>query len=245
MELIPAIDLLGGKVVRLHKGDYASVTVYADDPLAEAQKFADAGARRLHVVDLDGARTGAPIHESLIEAIVRKTSLAVQIGGGVRTRQKAERWLELGARRVVMGTAALAAQDDVKALAGAHPGRVIVAVDAKDGIVATDGWTVSSGVPATELATTVDGWGVDGILFTDIARDGTGSGPATASTAALQKQVRAEVIASGGIGILDHLRELAVAGVRAAVCGRALYERAFDYREACALLDALTRTDLG
>jgi phosphoribosylformimino-5-aminoimidazole carboxamide ribotide isomerase len=231
MDLIPAIDLLGGKVVRLHKGDYAQVTVYADDALLEAQRFADAGARRLHVVDLDGARTGEPAHAALVQSIVEKTSLSVQVGGGIRSRASAERWLALGAARVVLGTAALKVPVEIEALTRAHPGRVIIAVDARDGVVATDGWTVSSGVMATELAARVDGWGADGILFTDIARDGTGEGPAANATAALQAGVQAEVIASGGIGTLDHLRALAAARVRAAVCGRALYAGAFTYAE--------------
>lgn len=231
MELIPAIDLLGGKVVRLHKGDYAQVTVYAEDALAEAKRFADEGARRLHVVDLDGARSGEPAHAALVQSIVEETALAVQVGGGIRSRASAERWLELGAARVVLGTAALKVPDEIEGLCRAHPGRVIIAVDARDGIVATEGWTVSSGVRASELAARVDGWGADGILFTDIARDGTGEGPATAATAALQHGLRAEVIASGGIGSLEHLRALATASVRAAVCGRALYGGAFGYAE--------------
>lgn len=239
MELIPAIDLLGGKVVRLHRGNYAEAKVYADDPLAEAKQFAAQGARRLHVVDLDGARSGEPAHREVLLSIVRSTSLEVQVGGGIRSRATAERWLELGARRVVLGTAALAASEEVEALTRAYPGRVIIAVDARDGIVATDGWTVSSGVQASELAARVDGWGADGILFTDIARDGTGGGPATASTAKLQAAVRAEVIASGGIGSLAHLTELYRAGVRAAVCGRALYENAFRFDEAREHLEAL------
>lgn len=231
MELIPAIDLLGGKVVRLHKGSFAQVTVYAQDALVEAQRFADAGARRLHVVDLDGARSGEPAHARLVQSIVQTTALAVQVGGGIRSRASAERWLELGAARVVIGTAALTEPEEIEALSRAHPARVIIAVDARDGIVATEGWTVSSGVPASELASRVDGWGADGILFTDIARDGTGEGPATAATAALQTGLRAEVIASGGIGALEHLRALAAANVRAAVCGRALYNGAFSYAE--------------
>jgi len=229
MELIPAIDLLGGKVVRLHKGDYAQVTVYAEDALREAQRFAEAGARRLHVVDLDGARSGEPAHAALVQSIIEKTSLAVQVGGGIRSRASAERWLSLGASRVILGTAALKVPDEIEALTRAHPGRVIIAVDARDGVVSTDGWTISSGVLASELAARVDGWGADGILFTDIARDGTGEGPATAATASLQADLRAEVIASGGIGSLDHLRALAAANVRAAVCGRALYSGAFSY----------------
>lgn len=232
MELIPAIDLLGGKVVRLHRGNYDEAKVYADDPVAEARLFVAQGAKRLHVVDLDGARSGTPVHHELLLRIVQSTGLEVQVGGGIRSRATAERWLELGAERVVLGTAALASPTEIEALTRAHPGRVIIAVDARDGIVATEGWTVSSGVSATELAARVDGWGAAGILFTDIARDGTGGGPATVATAALQGSVKAEVIASGGIGSLGHLTDLAYAGVRAAVCGRALYENAFRYDEA-------------
>ncbi|AKF06692.1 1-(5-phosphoribosyl)-5-[(5-phosphoribosylamino)methylideneamino]imidazole-4-carboxamide isomerase [Sandaracinus amylolyticus] len=237
MELIPAIDLLEGKVVRLHKGRYDEVTVYADDPVAEAKRFADQGAKRLHVVDLEGARSGDAAHAALVERIVASVpSIAVQVGGGVRDARAAERWLAAGAQRVVMGTAAIKSPDVVSDLCAKHPGRLVIAIDARNGEVAIEGWEKGSGVRAEELAGRVDAWGAAAILYTDIDRDGTRLGPAVDSTAALQAAVSATVIASGGIGEIAHLLELARAGVRAAVCGRALYAGAFTLPEALAAL---------
>lgn len=237
MELIPAIDLLEGKVVRLHKGRYDEVTVYADDPVAEAKRFAEQGAKRLHVVDLEGARSGDAVHAPLVERIVASVpGIAVQVGGGVRDARAVERWLGAGAERVVMGTAAIRAPAEVERLCGAHAGRVVIAIDARGGEVAIEGWEKGSGVGAEELAGRVDAWGAAAILYTDIDRDGTRLGPAVESTAAIQAAVSATVIASGGIGAIEHLVELARAGVRAAVCGRALYAGAFTLPEALAAL---------
>lgn len=235
MQLIPAIDLLDGKVVRLTQGRYEDVTVYADDPVREALRFESEGARRLHVVDLEGARSGVPAHTALVRRIVESTGLEVQVGGGIRTRVQAQAWLDAGARRVVVGTAALVSPEEIEAFTRAHPGQVIVAVDARDGIVATDGWQLSSGIEAGDLAEQVDGWGVDGILFTDIARDGTRTGPAVEATAALQAKVAAEVIASGGVGSLADLSALQARGIRAAVAGRAIYEGTLSVRDAMRL----------
>ncbi|GAB4206371.1 MAG: 1-(5-phosphoribosyl)-5-[(5-phosphoribosylamino) methylideneamino]imidazole-4-carboxamide isomerase [Sandaracinaceae bacterium] len=228
MELVPAIDLLGGRVVRLRQGDYADVTVYAEDAVAEAARFRDAGAARLHVVDLEGAR-GGPLQLELVERIVRSTSLRVQVGGGIRSAAIARRWLDVGADRVVVGTAVVREPEWVRALAGEVGARVVAALDARDGEVRVGGWLEGTGRPVRYVARECDGWGVGAILFTDIGRDGTGNGPAVEATAALQAELRCDVIASGGIGTLEHLRALARAGVRAAVCGRALYDGAFDY----------------
>lgn len=243
MELIPAIDLLDGRVVRLHKGRYDEVTIYADDAVAEAKRFADEGAKRLHVVDLEGARRGEPVHAALVEKIVSSVGIAVQVGGGVRDSAAAERWLAAGAERVVMGTAAVRDPEMVAALCAKHPGRVVIAIDARAGEVAIEGWEKGTGVQAGELAGRVDAWGAGAILFTDIDRDGTRLGPAVDSTASLQRVVSATVIASGGIGVLDHLRELARAGVRAAVCGRALYAGAFTLGGALDALRAIEREE--
>lgn len=232
MELIPAIDLLGGKVVRLRKGDYSAVTVYSDDPPAQAALFHRAGARRLHVVDLDGARDGKPTNMAVIRAILQAAPLRVQVGGGIRDEAVAERWLEAGVERVVLGTAAVKQPELVRRLCARHPQAVVVAVDARGGEVAVEGWLEASGRSAVELARQVDGWGVAAILHTVIDRDGTHEGPDVASTVALQAEVRAEVIASGGIGSLEHIRALAAAGVRASVCGRALYSGGFSLEEA-------------
>lgn len=234
MELIPAIDLLGGKVVRLHKGDYAKVTVYADDPAAQAKRFYDDGARMLHVVDLDGAREGKPCNVAAIEAILRAAPLRIEVGGGIRDDAGAERWLAAGVERVVLGTAAVKQPAMVQALCARHPKGVVVAVDARAGEVAVEGWLEGSGRSVEALAREVDAWGAAAILYTVIERDGTHEGPDVGATAALQAQVGATVIASGGIGELGHIRALAAAGVRAAVCGRALYSGAFTLAEAFA-----------
>jgi phosphoribosylformimino-5-aminoimidazole carboxamide ribotide isomerase len=236
-ELVPAIDLLDGRVVRLHQGDYTKVTVYAEDAVAEASRFHDAGATRLHVVDLEGARTklassGAGAQHALVEQIVRRTSLAVQVGGGVRSPEVARRWLDAGAARVVVGTAVVREPEWVRALASERGEAVVAALDARDGEIRIAGWLEGSGRRVEDVARECDAWGVGAILFTDIGRDGTGIGPAVEATAALQSGVRATVIASGGIGSLADVVALARAGVREAVCGRALYEGALDYAAA-------------
>jgi len=234
MELIPAIDILGGKVVRLHQGRYDEVTVYSDDPAAMAAELEAAGATRLHVVDLDGARSGEPGNVPAIEGILSRTALAVQVGGGVRDEAAAKRWWDAGARGIVFGTAAVKAPAMVRSLCRSNPGAVVIAIDARDGEVAVEGWLEKSGRDARELAAEVDGWGASAILYTDIERDGTKVGPNVEATAALQREVAATVIASGGIGSLAHLHALRGAGVRACVCGRALYSGAFTLAEAFA-----------
>ncbi|MBK8173635.1 MAG: 1-(5-phosphoribosyl)-5-[(5-phosphoribosylamino)methylideneamino]imidazole-4-carboxamide isomerase [Sandaracinaceae bacterium] len=236
MELIPAIDILDGKVVRLHKGDYDTATIYADDPVACAKRFCDAGARRLHVVDLDGARDGKPVNAATIRAIVKSTQLAVQVGGGIRNHDTAARWFDAGVERVVLGTSAVKAPAFVEELCKARPLAVVVAIDARHGEVAVEGWKEGSGMLTADLAQRADAWGAAAILFTAIERDGTREGPDVVATAALQAQLRATVIASGGIGSLDDLRALAKANVRAAVCGRALYSGAFTLDEAYEVL---------
>ena len=238
MELIPAIDLLDGKVVRLHQGRYDEVTVYDDDPVAMAGRFEAAGAKRLHVVDLEGARRGEPAHVSVIQGILRETSLLVQVGGGVRNEDVAAAWIDAGAARVVLGTIIVKAPSAARAICERFPGGVVMALDARDGNVAVEGWQEQSERDVVELAREVDGWGIGAILFTNIHRDGTREGPDVEATAALQAQVKTTVIASGGIGTLDHLRALQASGVRAAVCGRALYSGAFTLSEAYATLGA-------
>lgn len=237
MELIPAIDLLDGKVVRLHQGKYDQVTVYADDPVAMARGFEDQGATRLHVVDLEGARRGAPAHVDVIQAILGETGLQVQVGGGVRDMDVASRWIDAGAARVVLGTVVVKSPARARAVCDRYPNRVVMALDARDGKVAVEGWQEQSEQDVVELAREVDGWGIGAILFTNIHRDGTREGPDVEATAALQTEVETTVIASGGIGSLDDLRALASAGVRSAVCGRALYSGAFALSEAFTALE--------
>lgn len=229
MELIPSIDVLDGKVVRLHKGDYAQVTVFSDDPAGQALRLQELGARRLHVVDLDGARAGKPGNSAALEQILRAApKLAVQVAGGIRTAEAAEQWFALGASRVVLGTVAIKQPALAESLCRRHPDGIVIALDAKAGIVAVEGWLEATGRALSEVALEVDGWGAAALLFTDIDRDGTREGPAVETTAALQRSVRPTVIASGGIGTLEHLEALRAAGVRAAVSGRALYSGAFD-----------------
>jgi phosphoribosylformimino-5-aminoimidazole carboxamide ribotide isomerase len=237
VELIPAIDLLDGKVVRLHQGKYDEVTVYDDDPVSMAKRFEDVGATRLHVVDLEGARRGAPAHVPVIQGILQETDLKVQIGGGVRNEETASRWMDAGAARVVLGTVVVKAPDVAHAICERYPGGVVMALDARDGKVAVEGWQEQSEQDVTELAKEVDGWNIAAILFTNIHRDGTREGPDVDATAALQANVETTVIASGGIGTLEHLTALSAAGVRASVCGRALYSGAFTLSEAFAALE--------
>ena len=232
MELIPAIDLLEQRVVRLTQGRYDQVTVYAEDAAAEAARFAAAGAARIHVVDLEGARSGKAAHAALVKRIVASTPCKIQVGGGVRDLATAEAWLHAGVDRVVIGTAAITSPEWVRALAQRDGARVVIAIDARDGEVKTSGWLEGSGKRAIDVARDVDGWGVAAILYTDIDRDGTGHGAAVEATVELQSHVSATVIASGGIGSLDDLRALRSAGVRATVCGRALYAGAFTVEQA-------------
>lgn len=237
MELIPAIDLLDGKVVRLQQGRYDEVTVYDDDPVAMAKRFEKQGAKRLHVVDLEGARRGQPAHVPIIQSILRETKLQVQVGGGVRNEDVAAEWVDAGAARVVLGTVVVKAPDVARAICTRYPGAVVMALDAREGKLAVEGWQEQSGQDVIALAKEVDRWDIGAILFTNILKDGTRKGPDVEGTARLQSQVDTTVIASGGIGALDDLRALSAAGVRSAVCGRALYSGAFTLSQALAALE--------
>ncbi len=240
MIVIPAIDLLGGKVVRLHRGSYDEVTVFDNDAIGRARRFRAEGATRLHVVDLDGAREGRCVQEATIRAIVSAFGAGVQVGGGVRSRDAFESYVKCGAERVVLGTAAIREGAMVRALCTDFPGRVIVAVDAKNGMVATDGWTTATETRAVDLARAFADVPVGAILYTDVARDGTRGGPDVAYTASLARETGLSVIASGGIGSLDDLRVLAThLGVDAAIVGRAIYDRVFTLAEG---IDAASAT---
>jgi phosphoribosylformimino-5-aminoimidazole carboxamide ribotide isomerase len=234
MKIYPAIDLLGGKAVRLEEGVRERATVFHDEPWQLAVELAPPGIERLHVVDLDGAFHGARHHRELIERIVQASHVPVQVGGGIRSYADAETVLGAGARHVVVGTSAIKQPAMVAELCRAHPGRIVVAVDAKDGEVAVEGWVEGSGVTAIELAKRAADWGAEAVLYTDVHRDGMGTGPAIEATVALMQAVSIPVIASGGVGSLDHLRALAAAGVGAVIVGRALYEGRFTLAEAIA-----------
>jgi phosphoribosylformimino-5-aminoimidazole carboxamide ribotide isomerase len=225
VRVLPAIDLLGGKAVRLHQGRYEEATIYDDDPPAVARRFR-ASVDAMHVVDLEGAKAGTPIQRDRVRAIVEAfAGGAVQVGGGVRSRDALEAYLALGARRVVLGTAAVKDPELVRELARAHPGVVVLAVDAKGGFVATDGWTEVSRITAVDLVRALADVPIGAVLYTDVARDGTGSGPNVEATAALAASSPFPVIASGGVGTAAHLTALAaIANVESAVVGRALYD---------------------
>ena len=231
MELLPAIDLLDGDVVRLTRGEYKSAVQYSSDPLAVARDFLRQGADRLHVVDLNGARSGIPGNLNIIESLLN-VGLRVQVGGGIRTAEAADRWVRLGVSRIVVGTIAVSNASVVMDLCARYAQQVIVAIDVRGKHVATDGWERTSERTAIELALEVEKWGAAGILYTNIVRDGTGEGPDVDGTMELQKQLQIPVIASGGIGTLEHIRQLNSAGIHAAICGKALYRGAFSLREA-------------
>ena len=238
MRVLPAIDLLGGKAVRLHQGRYEEATVYDDDPGAVARRFR-AVVDAMHVVDLEGAKAGAPVQRERVRAIIEAFSAdgrgMVQVGGGVRSREALEGYLSLGARRVVLGTVAVKDPELVRELARAHPGVVVLAVDAKNGFVATDGWTEVSSISAADLVRGLADVEIGAVLYTDVARDGTGSGPNVEATRALAEASPFPVIASGGVGTLAHLRALAgIANVESVVVGRALYDGSFTLEEAVA-----------
>jgi phosphoribosylformimino-5-aminoimidazole carboxamide ribotide isomerase len=229
--VIPAIDVLGGKGVRLHQGRYDAVTVYEDDPPARARDWRGR-VPLLHVVDLEGAREGRPVQRAMVASIAEAFGPGVQVGGGVRTRETFEAYLALGAVRVVLGSAAIKDAALVRDLATAHPGVVVLAVDARDGFVAVDGWTSATRVSATDLVRSFAELPLAGVLYTDVARDGTRAGPNVEATVALAAHTPAPIIASGGVGSLDDLRALAARGIRACIVGRALYDGTFSLDEA-------------
>lgn len=227
MIIFPAIDLKGGRVVRLVKGDMASATVFNDDPVAQAQAFESQGFEWLHIVDLDGAVEGRSINESAVQKILFASALPIQLGGGIRDRAAIAEWLEAGVRRVILGT--IAAKDPalVKEVAKKHAGRIAVGIDARDGYVAVQGWTASADMTAVDLARRFEDAGVAAIIYTDIARDGTGTGLNLEETSALASAVKIPVIASGGVGSLADLQALKALNnpnIHGAIVGRALYD---------------------
>jgi phosphoribosylformimino-5-aminoimidazole carboxamide ribotide isomerase len=238
--LYPAIDLKEGRCVRLLRGDMASATVFGEDPAAQARAFVDAGCQWLHLVDLDGAFAGKPMNAAAVEAILAAVAVPVQLGGGIRDRATIEAWLARGVRRVILGTAALREPELVRAAARAHPGRIAVGIDARDGKVAVEGWDETSATTATDLARHYENAGVAAIIYTDIDRDGAMQGPNVAATAALARAVSIPVIASGGVSSLADLAALKASGapLDGAITGRALYEGRIDLAAAVRLLAA-------
>ncbi len=241
MILFPAIDLKDGACVRLAQGDMNRATVYETDPAAQARRFADIGFPWLHMVDLNGAFEGRSVNGAAVDAILDATDMDVQLGGGIRDMAAIEGWLARGVARVILGTVALRDPDLVREAARAFPNRVAVAIDARDGRVAVEGWAEQSDIEVLDLARKFDDAGVAAIIFTDIARDGVMTGPNVAATADLARALTTAVIASGGVSCLDDLRALkdvADAGIAGVISGRALYDGRLDAAEALALLAA-------
>ncbi len=231
MIVFPAIDLKGGEVVRLAEGDMDRATVYGDNPAAQAMVFAEAGAEHLQVVDLDGSFAGRAENREAVEAIIEAFPGYVQLGGGIRTREAVEGWFNLGVARVVMGTAAPKDPQFVKDMAREWENGIVVAVDARDGMVATEGWAQVSDVPVEDMARRFEDAGVASLLFTDIGRDGMLKGCNVDATVELARSVDIPVIASGGVKGLGDIRMLAIhadEGIEGVITGRALYDGRLD-----------------
>jgi phosphoribosylformimino-5-aminoimidazole carboxamide ribotide isomerase len=239
MIIFPAIDLKDGQVVRLAEGDMARATVYSDDPAAQAMRFAETGAEWLHVVDLDGAFAGQSVNGEAVRGIVRAFPGKVQLGGGIRSRAAIEGWFGIGISRAVIGTAALNDPDLVRTAARDFPGRIVVAVDARDGMVATQGWADVSSLPVLELARRFEHAGVAALLFTDIGRDGLLRGVNVEATAALAGTQSLPVIASGGVAGLEDIHALKPhANIEGVITGRAIYDGRLNLAEALAVAGA-------
>ncbi len=235
MEIIPAIDLKGGKCVRLYQGDYSKETIFSHDPVATALKWQEQGAQRLHLVDLDGAAAGEVRNTKAIEEIVKNTSLAVELGGGIRRSEVVEQLIKLGVQRVILGTVAVEQLELTKRIIKRFGEAIVVGIDARDSYVTTHGWMKISTMTVLELSSLMAAIGARRIIYTDVKRDGTLTEPNYEVTAELVKSLNIPVIASGGISAPDHIRKLAALGVEGAIIGRALYTGDIDLKEALAI----------
>jgi len=246
MLLIPAIDLKDGRCVRLKQGDMNAETVFSEDPAATARHWVEQGARRIHLVDLNGAVAGRPRNEAAIRSIVDAVggNVPVQLGGGIRDLDTIERYLDDGVSYVIIGTAAVKTPGFLHDACNAFPGHIMVALDAKDGKVAVDGWSKMTGHDVVDLALKFQDYGVEAIIYTDIGRDGMLTGVNIDATVALARSLTVPVIASGGVATLDDVRQLcgvAFEGISGAISGRALYEGTLDFAEAQTLADSLAK----
>lgn len=235
MEVIPAIDLLDGKCVRLTQGDYQQSEIFHHNPVEVARQWEQQGATRLHLVDLDGAKQGKPVNLDTIAAIIKAIDIPVQVGGGLRDRPSVARLLEIGVERVILGTVAVEQPQLVAQLVQAYPGQIVVGIDARNGQVATKGWLETSAVAATELASEMAKLGVAAIIYTDIGRDGTLAGPNLDALRTIAQGIDIPIIASGGVSNLtDVLSLLALepVGVKGVIVGKALYTGSLDLEEA-------------
>lgn len=224
MELWPAIDLRGGRCVRLLQGDYDRETVFGDDPVAMARQFVAAGARRLHIVDLDGAKAGTPVQAALVERIVQAAGVPCQIGGGIRTLETARRYAAAGVARIVVGSIAIEQPHLLDELAAALPGRIVLGLDARDGRVAVRGWIETSPLTALDVARRHENLPLAALVYTDIATDGTLGGPNLPALRDMVSAVKLPVVASGGIATAADLEQVAAVGAAGCIVGRALYD---------------------
>ncbi|WP_289140148.1 1-(5-phosphoribosyl)-5-[(5-phosphoribosylamino)methylideneamino]imidazole-4-carboxamide isomerase [uncultured Brevibacillus sp.] len=238
--IYPAIDIRGGKCVRLFQGDYAQETVYADSPLEMAKRWVEQGAAWVHLVDLDGAKEGKPANAELIKEIARSISVPVQVGGGIRTEEQIADYLEAGVARVIVGTAAIEDEPFTQRILQAYGDKIAIGLDCRNGLVATRGWLTTTDVQATELAKRLVSYGAETFIYTDIARDGTLTGPNVEEISALALATGKSVIASGGVSNLDDLLILSAhyaEGVSGAIVGKALYTDAFTLEEALSRME--------
>ncbi|MCL2559019.1 MAG: 1-(5-phosphoribosyl)-5-[(5-phosphoribosylamino)methylideneamino]imidazole-4-carboxamide isomerase [Turicibacter sp.] len=232
MKLFPAIDIKDKQAVRLSQGDFNQQTIYHNNPLEVAQQFQAAGSAWLHVVDLDGAKDGVSENVGIIREIITKTSLNVQLGGGIRTVQNVKSWLDAGLDRVIIGSAAVGNPDFVAELVATYGEKICIGVDAKNGKVATHGWLTDSGVDSFEFCQELAEIGVQTIVYTDIAKDGMMQGPNFEAYEKLVQDTKLHIIASGGVSCLEDVKRLAAIGVHGAILGKSLYEGAFTLEEA-------------
>ena len=224
MDLWPAIDLRGGRCVRLLQGDYDRETVFADDPVEQVRRFVDQGARRIHVVDLDGAKSGSPVQADLVARMVRAAGVPCQLGGGIRSLDIARAYADAGVSRLVVGSVAIEQPELLGIMAEALPGKIVLGLDARDGRVAVRGWVDTSPVLALDVARRSEHLPLAGLVYTDIATDGMLSGPNLTALSEMIQSVRLPVVASGGIAVADDLRRVAGIGAEGCIVGRALYD---------------------
>ena len=232
MFLYPAIDLVGGKAVRLYKGDYAQMTVYSDDPVSVAQDFQAAGAKHIHLVDLEGAKSGIPENLQTIQKIIAETDLFVEVGGGVRTMETVDTYLSSGVNRVILGTAAVTDREFLEAALVKYGEQIAVGVDLKDGFVAIKGWTETSTLTADRFFMQIQNLGVKTIICTDISQDGAMKGTNRALYQELSAKYSIDLIASGGLSSIEDVKALAAMGLHGAIIGKAYYIGAIDLKEA-------------
>jgi phosphoribosylformimino-5-aminoimidazole carboxamide ribotide isomerase len=234
MEIIPAIDLKNGKCVRLYQGDYSKETVFSDDPVATALKWQEKGANWLHVVDLDGAAAGEVINSQAITSIVKNTRMSVELGGGIRSEDVVEKLINLGVKRVILGTVAVEQAELTRRIIKRFGEAIAVGIDARGSFVTTHGWKTMSTITVMELSGMMAAIGAKRIIYTDVKRDGTLTEPNFETTAELAKKLNIPVVASGGISSIEHIRKLAALGVEGAIIGKALYTDDIDLEKALA-----------